>query len=338
MKSHHATIKDIANELGFSVSTVSRALKNHPDISEETKRVVNELANRLHYTPNPIALSLKNRNSNMIGIIVPEVVHYFFATVISGIEDVAERNGYSLMMVQSGEQLSKEITAVANVMNGRVDGVLASISKQTNTYEHFQKLLDERIPLVFFDRIAEGIDTTHVRVDDFGGGYEATRHLIAQGCKNIVHFAGPQNRKIFRSRLEGYRRALEDNGLPYQPQLVAEVDTLDKGEAQTRRFLERGVAFDAIFAVNDFTAAGAMRALKKAKKSIPQDVALVGFANESIALMLEPNLSSVHQSGYEMGQKAMECLLKQINSDDKLPAEHVVLPTTLVVRDSSKKV
>ncbi|MDR1227375.1 MAG: LacI family transcriptional regulator [Prevotellaceae bacterium] len=337
MRSQHVTIKDIANELGFSVSTVSRALKNHPDISEETKRLVNELAEHLRYTPNPIALSLKNRSSSMIGVIVPEVVHYFFATVISGIEDVAERNGYSLMLMQSSEQLSKEVTAVANVMKGRVDGVLASVSKQTNTYEHFQKLMDEHIPLVFFDRVADDVDTTHITVDDFGGAYSATKHLIGQGCKNIVHFAGPQNRKIFRDRLNGYRQALENNGLFFKPELVVAADTLDKGAFETQRLLAQGVVFDAIFAVNDFTAAGAMRALKEAKKAIPQDVALVGFGDESITLMLEPNFSSVHQSGYEMGQKAMEHLLMQIHSEDKLPTEQVVLPAELVIRESSMR-
>ncbi len=337
MRSQYITIKDIANELGFSVSTVSRALKNHPDISAETKRLVNELAERMHYTPNPIALSLKNRSSSMIGVLVPEIVHFFFSNVISGIESVAERNGYSLILVQSSEQLSKEVTAVANVMKGRVDGVIASVSTQTNTYEHFQKLLDEQIPLVFFDRIAENIDATHITVDDFGGAYEATKHLIEQGCKNIVHFAGPQNRRIFRARLDGYKKALEDGGLPFKPELAVVADAMDKGYQQVQQLLEQGITFDAIFAVNDFTAAGAMRALKKAKKAIPQDVAVVGFANESITLMLEPNLSSVNQSGFEMGQLAMEHLLKQIRSEEKLPAEKIVLPATLVVRESSRK-
>jgi LacI family transcriptional regulator len=335
MKSQHITIKDIANELGFSVSTISRALKNHPDINEDTKRRVQELAAHLHYTPNPIALSLKNRSSGIIGVIVPEVVHHFFATVICGIEDVAERNGYSLMLVQSSEQLAKEITAVTNIVSGRVDGVLASVSKQTNSYEHFQKLIDTNIPLVFFDRVADAVDATHVTVTDFAGAYDATRHLIEQGCRNIVHFYGPQNLVTFRNRLNGYRQALEDAGLPASHHLTVEADSMDEGRRQTELLMQQGATFDAIFAVNDFTAAGAMLALKKAGRAIPQDVALVGFANESITQMLEPNLTSVHQPGFEMGQRAMELLIKQINSDEKLPSEHVMLSTTLVVRDSS---
>ncbi len=337
MKSQQVTIKDIANELGFSVSTVSRALKNHPDISAETKKLVNELAEKLRYTPNPIALSLKNRSSHMVGIVVPEVVHFFFSSVISGIEDVAERNGYSLVLAQSSEQLGKEVQALSNVMKGRVDGVIASVSKQTNTYEHFQKLLDEHVPLVFFDRVAEPVDATHITVDDFGGAYEATKHLIEQGCKHIAHFAGPQNRQIFRDRLNGYKKALEDNRIAFNPQLVVEADSLQRGMDEAERLVKSGVKFDAIFAVNDFTAAGAMRALKKANLRIPQDVALVGFANESITLMLEPNLSSVHQSGFEMGQKAMEELLLQINSEEKLPSKRIVLPAKLVVRESSRR-
>jgi LacI family transcriptional regulator len=337
MKSQHITIKDIANELGFSISTVSRALKNHPDINEETKKRVQELAERLHYTPNPIALSLKNRSSGIIGVIVPEVVHHFFATVICGIEDVAERNGYSLMLVQSSEQLPKEVTAVTNIVNGRVDGVLASISKQTNTYEHFMKLMDTNIPLVFFDRVADDVDTMHVTVTDFTGAYEATKHLIEQGCRNIVHFYGPQNRTIFQNRLNGYRKALEDAGLPILPHLIIAADSMDEGRRQTELLVQQGVTFDGIFAVNDFTAAGSMLALKRAGRAIPKDVALVGFADESITQMLEPSLSSVHQPGFEMGQQAMELLIKQINSDEKLPSEHIVLNTTMVVRESSMR-
>ncbi len=335
MKSQIVTIKDIANELGISVSTVSRALKNHPDISVETKLRVNELAERLRYTPNPIALSLKNRSSHMVGIVVPEVVHFFFSSVISGIEEVAERNGYSLVLAQSSEQLAKEVQALANVMKGRVDGVIASVSKETNTYEHFQKLIDESIPLVFFDRIAEHIDATHVTVDDFAGAYDATAHLVQQGCRHIAHFAGPQNRKIFRDRLNGYKKALEDGGQSVNPRLIVEADSLQRGIDAVENLLRNKVKFDGIFAVNDFTAAGAMRALKQARLQVPQDVALVGFANESITLMLEPNLSSVHQSGFEMGQRAMEQLLLQIKADEKLPAKHIVLPAKLIVRESS---
>lgn len=335
MKSQHITIKDIANELGFSVSTVSRALKNHPDINEDTKKRVQELAERLCYTPNPIALSLKNRSSGLIGVVVPEVVHHFFATVICGIEEVAERNGYSLILMQSSEQVLKEVTAVNNTINGRVDGVLASVSKQTNSYEHFQKLIDSNIPLVFFDRVADDVDTTHVMVTDFAGAYDATNHLIEQGCRNIVHFYGPQNRTIFKNRLNGYRQALEDAGLPVLPHLIIEADSMDMGKHQTELLVQHGVTFDAIFAVNDFTAAGAMLALKKAGRAIPKDVALVGFADESITQMLEPNLSSVHQPGFEMGQQAMELLLQQINSDEKLPSKRITLNTKLIVRESS---
>ncbi|MDR0414906.1 MAG: LacI family transcriptional regulator [Prevotellaceae bacterium] len=334
MKSQHITIKDIANELGFSISTVSRALKDHPDINGDTKRRVQELARRLNYTPNPIALSLKNRSSGIVGVIVPEVVHYFFATVICGIEEVAERNGYSLMLVQSSEQLLKEITAVTTIVNGRVDGVLASISKQTNSYEHFQKLMDTNIPIVFFDRVADGIDAMHVTVTDFAGAYDATIHLVEQGCRNIVHFYGPQNRTIYKNRLAGYLQALTDAGLPH---LTIAADSMDEGRRQTELLVQQGTEFDAIFAVNDFTAAGAMLALKRAGRKIPQDVALVGFADESITQMLEPNLTSVHQPGFEMGQQAMELLIRQINSDEKLPSEQIVLNTTLMVRDSSRR-
>lgn len=337
MKSQKTTIKDIARELGFSVSTVSRALKNHPDISSETKRLVNELAEKLQYTPNPIALSLKNRRSNVVGVVIPEVVHFFFSSIISGIENVAERNGYSVMLVQSNEQLSREVSAINTILHGKVDGVMASVSKETNNYAHFQKLIDQGIPLVFFDRIAEGIEATHVVVDDFGGAYAATDHLAKQGYKNIAHFAGPQNRQIYRDRLKGYTKALIDNGLEIKEELIIEADNICQAKITVENLVSSGIKFDAIFAVNDFTAAGALLSLKRANLRVPEDVALVGFANESITQMLEPNLSSVHQSAFEMGEKAMESLLQQINSEDRLPPQRIVLPTYLIVRESSQR-
>ncbi|MDR3329327.1 MAG: LacI family transcriptional regulator [Prevotellaceae bacterium] len=335
MKTQHVTIKNIAAELGLSVSTVSRALKDHPDISQTTKQRTQALAKQLCYTPNPIALSLKSQRSYLVGVIVPEIAHYFFSTVIGGIESVADACGYSLILVQSGEQLSREEKVLGHIVNLRVDGVLASVSKETNSYGHFQRLLDERIPLVFFDRVADSLDATHVTVDDFRGAYDATKHLIAQGCRSVAHFYGPRNRSIFRSRHDGYRQALEDAGLPFRPQLVVEADTLEKGTAQTERLVQQRIAFDAIFAVNDFTAAGAMLALRKAKLSVPHDVAVVGYTDAPTAKVLTPSLSSVHQSGFEMGQQAMKALLRQIGAEDRLPAERIVLPAQLVVRESS---
>ncbi|MGL4364556.1 MAG: LacI family DNA-binding transcriptional regulator [Bacteroidales bacterium] len=337
MKSQHITIKDIAKELGVSVSTVSRSLKNHPDISIETKKRVCELAKRLNYTPNPVALSLRTKQSHIVGVIVPNIMSYFFSSIITGIETVAEKHGYSLMLAQSSEQLSKEIIAVENMIKGRVDGILASVSLETNNYCHFQKLIENKVPLVLFDRVANDVDATHITVDDYKGAYDATMHLVQQGCRKVAHFCGPQNVKIFRNRLEGYKQALTENGITVNPQLILEADSLEKGFDATKKLLSSKIEFDAIFAVNDFTAAGAMHILKQAQLQIPQDVAIVGFSDSIIALIVEPNLSSVSQPAFKMGKIAMEHCLMQINSEEKLMAKTIVLPTKLITKESSIK-
>ena len=342
MKSNQVTIKDLARELGISPSTVSRALKDHPDISIETKKAVTELANRLNYTPNSIALSLRQSKTNTIGVIIPEIIHFFFSTVISGIEDIAYAAGYSVIVSQSNESYEREVIDSKALFNNRVDGMLVSLSRETVKYDHFKSLFDRGIPMVFFDRVTEAIDCSKVVVDDFGGSFEATEHLIKQGYKRIAHLSGPTSLGISQERLEGYKAALKKYDMPYDDALVlrdhaSEDEQLAK--RLTQKLLGSSNAPDAIFAINDIAALGAMMAAKEHGLKIPDDFGIVGFSNWRFTSLTEPPMSTVNQPGFEMGQEAARLLIKQIEAkeDEEVQPETVRLKTNLVVRGSSVK-
>jgi LacI family transcriptional regulator len=336
MKSSQVTIKDIARELGISPSTVSRALKDHPDISQETKRLVNELAKKYNYKPNAIALSLRNQRSNVIGVVIPEIVHYFFSSVISGIEEVANANGYSVMISQSNEDFNREVAACETFLNGIIDGVLISVSKETNDYTHFHRFEEEGIPIVFFDRSVDEIQADRVIIDDFDGAYQATEHLIVQGRRKIVHFAGPQNRLIGQNRLNGYLKAMRDNGVVIDERLIIPCDTFQSALVETQKLIESGLKFDSIFTVNDFTAAGALKILLRNGYKVPDDIAVVGFGDDQTSLMVEPTLTTVNQPGFEIGKKAMEQLIRRITQTKPEPPVTELLKTQLIVRESSR--
>ncbi len=336
MKSHPVTIKDIARELGVSPSTVSRALKDHPDISEETRRHVRELADRMKYKPNAIALSLKNRKSNVVGVIIPQIVHYFFSSVISGIEEVAGKYGYSVMIAQSNELFDKEVEAMAALADGRIDGLLISISKETVKYEHLRQFKEEGIEIVFFDRVPDDFKSDSVVIDDFQGALKAVQHLIDGGHKRILHLAGPQTRLIGRKRLKGYLQALENNRIPFDEKLVVPCDSFDAALNMMPELVNSGLQFDAVFTVNDFTAAGVIQALKKLGKHVPEDMAVVGYGDDDIAKMIDPTLTTVRQPGKEMGARAMELLHKRLSSlEESNDIISEVLQAELVQRNSS---
>lgn len=339
MKKGNITIKDIAKELGISASTVSRALKDHPDISPETKKQVQELAEKLHYQPNTIALSLRQSKTNTIGVIIPEIAHFFFSTVISGIEDIAYSKGYNVVISQSNESYEREVTDTKALFNSRVDGVLVSISRETKNFDHFTELINRNMPLVFFDRVVENIDACKVIVNDEQGAYEATIHLIEQGYYRIAHLAGPQNLDISVNRLNGYKAALMDNKYMLDDNLVrvCGLGTFEEAESITNELLDYRFPPDAIFANNDVAAYGAMTAIKKRGLRIPEDVAIVGFSNWRFSGLIQPALSSVMQPGFKMGQEAARLLLKQIELKDseERVVETISLRTNLVVRESS---
>ncbi len=343
MKYNQVTIKDIAKELGISPSTVSRALKDHPDISVKTKKAVNELAEKLNYQPNVVALSLRQSKTNTIGVIIPELVHFFFSTVISGIEDVAYSAGYNIIITQSNESLQREILDIKALFNSRVDGMLISISRETTNFDHIESTLSRGVPMVFFDRVYDPAKNCTVIVDDKSGAKEATRHLIEQGCKRIAHLEGPPNLEITKQRLEGYMEAMAEANLPVDKDLIVtcSLGTIDEGKLAAKQLLELPNPPDGIFASSDPVAMGAIPAIKEKGLRIPEDVALIGFSNWFFSSMMDPPLSSVDQPGFEMGQEAARMLIDRIEksakaSDDEVfPPETKILKTRLVVRQSS---
>ncbi|MCK9640098.1 MAG: LacI family transcriptional regulator [Prolixibacteraceae bacterium] len=331
------TIKDIAKALNISASTVSRALKDHPDISRETKKAVNDLAAKLRYKPNAVALSLKNSRTNTIGVIVPELVHFFFSSVISGIEDVAYDAGYNVMVCQSNEMYSREIINTQALDSNRVEGALVSISKETHDFAHLLYLEENGIPLVFFDRAPEELDVDKVIIDDYKAAYNATTHLIETGCKRIAHLAAPQTLGIGIQRMAGYKKALEDHGITYREDWVIEADSFELAGDATRNLMHLPTPPDAIFAVNDMTAVGAMKTLQRMSIAVPQKVAIIGFSAGFFSDITTPTLSSVDQHGYEMGVEAAKLLLQRIETPVEGKHKTQYIDTHLVLRESTKR-
>ncbi len=340
MKSRQVTIKDIAKQLGISPSTVSRALKDHPDISPDTKKLVNDLAKELHYEPNTIALSLRSQKTNTIGIIIPEIIHFFFSTIISGIEEVAYNAGYTVMICQSNESYEKEVLDTKSLLSHRVDGFLVSYSRETKDFAHFQEIISRNRPIVFFDRIPEGIEAPKVIIDDEEASRNATLHLIDQGCKRIAHFAGPLSLQISQKRLKGYKSALEKFNIEAKEAYVTVCadGTKEEGYACMKALLALKEIPDGIFTSNDIAAYGAMIAIKEAGLSIPNDIAVVGFSNWQFSSLIEPQLSSVSQPGLEMGRAAARILIEELQNKEDIKSDITkTLPTNLIIRTSSDR-
>ncbi|MBN3519661.1 LacI family DNA-binding transcriptional regulator [Algoriphagus lutimaris] len=342
MRIEQATIKDIAQELNISISTVSRALKDYPRISSNTKKKVKEVAERLNYRPNAVALSLRKSRSFTIGVIIPDVVHFFFSTVISGIEEVASSRGYNVILTQTNERFEREKSNINTMLGNQIDGFMISFSKETKDFEHFTKLLDRNYPIVFFDRVPDIENAVNVVVDDYQGAYDATTHLISQGYKKIIHLAGPKNLKICFERERGYRDALSAHGITIDESLILECPLGVPEESKKivyDLFQELEIKPDAVFANNDMVAVGAMMACRELGFQIPKDIGIVGFSNWQICSILEPSLTSVYQPGFDIGVKATEILLDLIENKTSIDqiASPIVLKTELMIRNSSKR-
>ncbi len=336
MAQHQITIKDIAKMLGISASTVSRALKDHPDISPKTKRMVQAFAEKMNYRPNALALNLRRSKTNTLGVIIPEIVHHFFSSVISGIEKVAYAAGYNVMICQSNEDYNREVIDSQALLDNRVDGILMSLSKTTLNFDHIRNLINHGVPVVFFDRAPEEIEADKVFIDDFVGAKIATHHLIATGCKNILHLAGPPHLLIGQRRRDGYIKALEENGIPYNPDFVIKCDTRDDVFANAGKILQMANQIDGIFAVNDSTAIAAMQVLMKNDIQIPEHISVIGFGDGPNATIAYPPLSTVEQKGTEIGKEAIQLLLNQIENkeDTYIPTTKIITPV-LRIREST---
>lgn len=345
MKLGQATIKDIARELNVSSSTVSRALKDYPGISDETKKRVKELAEKLNYRPNAVALSLRKSKSFTIGVIIPEVVHFFFSTVISGVEEVASAHGYNVILCQTNENLIREKSSIDTMISNQIDGLLISYSKETTDFGHFTKLMELEYPIVFFDRLPEIENSVNVTVDDFNGAFQAVKHLIEQGYKRIAHLAGPKNLAISKKRKEGYLDALKAAGITVDERWIIECPSgteKESYEVALALFGDPENRPDALFAHHDIVAAGAMMAIKSLGLRIPEDVGVVGYSNWQFSSMIDPPLSTVSQPGSKIGEKAAELLLEMINGKKDLGKirtfENIVLDTELLIRKSSVRI
>ena len=330
------TIKDIAEKLGISPSTVSRSLKDHPDISEKTRNAVKELAKLLGYKPNLIALNLKNSRTNTIGLIVPEIEHHFFSKIISGIEDVAYEHNYNVLVVQSNESYMREVLNSQTLLSNRVDGMLVSFSKETKDFSHFQQIIDNEIPIVFYDRAITNLKADMVVVDDYTGAYDAVNHLLSKGCRRVAFYSAPQHLILGKDRLQGYIDALEKYGIIYDKNLVYSCDSYESAIKISNSVLKKVDKPDGVFAVNDLTALGVMKVAKKLGLSVPEELKIVGFENSRNSVLTEPELSSVDQFGYTLGKKAASILLERMKDDtvNYEPVKHVI-KTKLIVRGSS---
>jgi DNA-binding LacI/PurR family transcriptional regulator len=341
MKFAAATIKDIARALGLSTSTVSRALRDSHEISIETKQLVLEYAASINYHPNPIALSLKEKRSRTIGVIVAEIANSFFSQAINGIESIAKDMGYNVIISQSHESYEKEMMTLQYLASRSVDGLLISVSTATKNLEHLKSLHDRGFPIVFFDRIVDDLQTHKVMVDNFRGAYDATMHLIRNGYTRIANITNAENLSISRERVAGYAEALEQKNIPVRKSLIKYCDhggmLLSEVEQAVNQLLKVKPRPDAIFTASDKLTTGCMRVLKRQGLRIPEDIALVGFSNSDLTELLNPSLTVVRQPAFEMGQLAMELLLQLIESKRPVKEfERKILATSLIVQESSK--
>lgn len=339
MKKGPITIKDIAHKMGISITTVSRALANSPLLRQETKVIVKALAEQYHYVPNFQALSLKNNKTNTIGIIIPKLVHEFFSKVVRGIEEYAQANRYNVILCSSHDSYEREVAHVKKLTNGRVDGIIACISNETKDISHFTECVEREIPLVFFDCVCDQLSVPKVVMDDFNAGYNATNHLIEQGCQHIAYLGGPIDVSVNINRHQGYLKALSEAHLESNPKAVAHctTDTYDYGKEHTERLLNTG-RIDGIFASTDMLAIAAIKTVVSTGLSVPDDIAVIGFSNWAIGSLFEPSLTTMSQPGSQIGQRAAQSLLEQINDPEHRHHEEIVIHSDLLVRESSVRV
>jgi LacI family transcriptional regulator len=335
-----ATLKQIAKELGVSVSTVSKALNDSPEISEPTKKRVQEYAKLKNYKPNVIGLNLKNRSTRTIGVIIPNILNQFFAKVFTGIEKVADEKGYKVITCISNESLEKEIGALEMLSNGTIDGFILSISEEAQKLQqfgHFVSIINEGTPMVMFDRIADEVNCDKVIVDDLDSACDATKHLLNTGCKNIALFSSIDNLSVGKLRAEGYRKALSKKGISIDEKLIVLAETIEEFDEKVKDFFEKNKV-DAIFALDEHTSVTAMKMGIKKGLKIPEELSVIGFADGVWSRRLTPSLSTVSQHGPEIGEVATKMLIERLeNKEEIYNYKTTVIKTELRQRESTKK-
>ncbi len=334
------TMKDIAKEFGISVATVSRALKDSPRISEQRRREIQQFAREHNFYPNAIGEALRHSRimpQRVIGVIVPEFTHYYFSSILTGIEETAAARGYRIMVALSGEQYEREARICENFLRYKVCGVIVSQAKDTKNYDHYQKLLDAGIPIVFYDRICTGVNASRVVVDDYMGAYNAVTHLIETGCKRIAFYGGPLQLEISKNRFNGYKDALLKHGLPLDEAIIGICDNRADAEQLTPKLMALETPPDGFFAVNDDTAIGILYTVKHSGYRVPEDISICGFTNGQRAVACDPMLTTVEQRGHRVGEEAAEILMDKVEGLSPLEkVEKRVVRTRLVIRGTTK--
>ncbi len=329
------TIKDIARELNISVSTVSRALQNHPDISVRTKELVQECAKQLNYKPNLMASNLRTCKNTTIGVVIPELNHHFFSSVLDGIEQAANEAGYHIIICQTREDVNREIESLHTLIGSRVAGILVGVTKQTTDLSHLQEVIDSGIPLILYDRPCPSLKCDQVVSDDYTGAYNAVEYLIQTGCQRVMCFTSSMQLEVSRRRFQGWRDALQRYGVPMNSDWVVECDTRMKAIVDTPHILQSNHRPDAVFCVNDDCAAGVLHAAKILGVKIPDELSICGFSDAPICRATMPMLTTVQQHGVEIGKHAMLRLLNRLNGDNRHSQTEMV-PTDLIVRETTK--
>ena len=334
------TMKDIARDLGVSVATVSRALKDSPRISEAKRREIQEYAREHNFLPNVIAETLRKSRvqpNKVIGVIVPQFIHYYFASILKGVEEEASRRGYRIMVAQSDDKYEREVEICKSFYANKCCGIIVSMAKNTTKYDHFQKLIDMGIPLVFYDRICTGVNASRVVVDDYMGAYTAVTHLIDTGCRKIAYYGMVQSMEIDKNRFNGYEDALRKHGLKPNPDWLRKCDNRADAEVVTPEILAQPDHPDAFFAINDDTAIGILYSAKKMGFDVPDDISICGFTNGNRAKACNPMLTTVEQRGVMVGEEAANILIGQV--EGSLPMDKVekrVGRTRLIIRGTTR--
>ncbi|REE83326.1 LacI family transcriptional regulator [Lutibacter oceani] len=334
------TLKDLALKLNISVTTVSKALKGYSDVSKSTRDAVFALAEEMNYTPNSVAVNLRTRQTNTIGVIIPTIVHQFFSKVIDGIIEEAEKKGYLVITLQSNESVKLEKKQIDLLLNKRVDGILISLANDQKEIKHLQKVINKKTPLVLFDKISKSLVCSKVVINDREAAYNAVTHLIQSGCKKIAHFRGPLNPQNSIDRYLGYRKALEDNNIKFDKSLIytCEDVSFEEGYKFAEDIYEKNKDIDAVFAITDLVAVGAIAYFNENNIAVPNQISVIGFSNWFMSSVISPSLTTVDQPGYKMGKKALKLLFKEMNAQKKgkefIP-ETIVLPTKIIKRNST---
>jgi DNA-binding LacI/PurR family transcriptional regulator len=336
------TIKELAKELNVSIATVSRALRSHPDVNKETRKAVLEMAEKLGYHPNLLASGLSRRKSNIIGVLVPTINRQFWSNSISGIEDVANEMGYTVMICQSGESLVKEKKNIDILANSMVDGMLIALSKETNTYDHLNHVIERGIPLLMFERVHEDIQCSSILTDDFNGAMQAVGHLVSVGCKRIAHITGSSYLDVCRERKRGYEAALQKHGFDIDPALITTCEfTIEAGRDALKKLMKNPSPPDGVFCFADILAVGAVSGAGDLGIDIPNDLAIMGFGNDDITRYMKPSISTMSQPSYDIGSSAARKLIEIIEMDEDEGEPEIgktVFKPSLILRESTARV